>query len=88
MEAFYEGEASVRVRTSLDHPDPAMRDFPAFRILNEPMHPRIEAHVYPLMNFTVAVDDHLMGVTHVIRGKDHIANTRRQKFIYEYFRLG
>jgi glutamyl-tRNA synthetase len=82
---FYEGEASVRVRTSLDHPDPAMRDFPAFRILNEPLHPRIEAHIYPLMNFTVAVDDHLMGVTHVIRGKDHIANTRRQKFIYEYF---
>jgi glutamyl-tRNA synthetase len=37
------------------------------------------------MNFTVAVDDHLMEVTHVIRGKDHIANTRRQKFIYEYF---
>ena len=82
---FYEGEASVRVRTSLDHPDPAMRDFPAFRILNEPTHPRIEAQVYPLMNFTVAVDDHLMGVTHVIRGKDHIANTRRQRYIYEYF---
>jgi glutamyl-tRNA synthetase len=82
---FFQGEASVRVRTSLDHPDPAMRDFPAFRILNEPMHPRIEAQVYPLMNFTVAVDDHLMGVTHVIRGKDHIANTRRQKYIYEYF---
>ena len=82
---YYEGEASVRVRTTLDHPDPAMRDFPAFRILNSPMHPRIDAHVYPLMNFTVAVDDHLIGVTHVIRGKDHIANTRRQKYIFDYF---
>jgi glutamyl-tRNA synthetase len=82
---FYEGEASVRVRTTLDNPDPAMRDFPAFRILNSPMHPRIDAHVYPLMNFTVAVDDHLMGITHVIRGKDHIANTRRQKYIFDYF---
>jgi glutamyl-tRNA synthetase len=82
---FYEGEASVRVRTELEHPDPAMRDFPAFRILHTPLHPRIEACVYPLMNFSVAVDDHLLGVTHVIRGKDHIANTRRQRYIYDYF---
>jgi glutamyl-tRNA synthetase len=82
---FYEGEASVRVRTELEHPDPAMRDFPAFRILHAPLHPRIEAVVYPLMNFSVAVDDHLLGVTHVIRGKDHIANTRRQRYIYDYF---
>ncbi len=82
---FYEGEASVRVRTDLDHPDPAMRDFPAFRILHQPLHPRIDAIVYPLMNFSVAVDDHLLGVTHVIRGKDHIANTRRQRYIFDYF---
>jgi glutamyl-tRNA synthetase len=85
---YYEGEASVRVRTTLDHPDPAMRDFPAFRILDDPPHPRIEARVYPLMNFTVAVDDHFMGITHVIRGKDHIANTRRQKYIFDYFGWG
>jgi len=82
---FYEGEASVRVRTDLEHPDPAMRDFPAFRILRAPLHPRIEASVYPLMNFSVAADDHLLGVTHVIRGKDHIANTRRQRYIFDYF---
>ena len=37
------------------------------------------------MNFSVAVDDHLLGVTHVIRGKDHIANTRRQRYIFDYF---
>ena len=82
---FSEGEASVRVRTELDHPDPAMRDFPAFRILHQPHHPRIDAIVYPLMNFSVTVDDHLLGVTHVIRGKDHIANTRRQRYIFDYF---
>jgi glutamyl-tRNA synthetase len=82
---FGEGEATVRVRTELEHPDPAMRDFPVFRILHAPLHPRVEAVVYPLMNFSVAVDDHLLGVTHVIRGKDHIANTRRQRYIYDYF---
>jgi glutamyl-tRNA synthetase len=82
---FYEGEASVRVKTDLEHPDPAMRDFPIFRILKAPLHPRLDAEVYPLMNFSVAVDDHLTGVTHVIRGKDHIANTRRQRYILDYF---
>jgi glutamyl-tRNA synthetase len=82
---FGEGEASVRIKTDLNHPDPAMRDFPAFRILDSPVHPRVEAHVYPLMNFSVVADDHLLGVTHVIRGKDHIANTRRQRYIYDHF---
>jgi glutamyl-tRNA synthetase len=82
---FAEGEATVRIRTDLDHPDPAMRDFPAFRILNTPPHPKVRAHVYPLMNFSVVADDHLLGVTHVIRGKDHIANTRRQRYIYDHF---
>jgi glutamyl-tRNA synthetase len=81
---FREGEASVRIRTDLTHPDPAMRDFPAFRILDTPPHPKVKAHVYPLMNFSVVADDHLLGVTHVIRGKDHIANTRRQKYIYDH----
>jgi glutamyl-tRNA synthetase len=37
------------------------------------------------MNFSVAIDDHLLGMTHVIRGKDHIANTCRQEYIYQYF---
>jgi glutamyl-tRNA synthetase len=82
---FREGEATVRVKTDLNHPDPAMRDFPAFRILDSPPHPNVEAHVYPLMNFSVVADDHLLGVTHVIRGKDHIANTRRQRYIYDHF---
>ncbi|MDD1681387.1 MAG: glutamate--tRNA ligase [Methanoregula sp.] len=82
---FKEGEVSVRIRTDLDNPDPAMRDFPAFRILDAPPHPKVKAHVYPLMNFSVVADDHLLGVTHVIRGKDHIANTRRQQYIYDHF---
>jgi glutamyl-tRNA synthetase len=83
---FSEGEATVRVKTNLLHPDPAMRDFPIFRILDSPQHPKKpDAFVYPLMNFSVVADDHLLGVTHVIRGKDHIANTRRQRFIYDHF---
>jgi len=82
---YAEGTITVRVKTDITHPDPAMRDFSIFRIVDAPPHPRCDARVYPLMNFSVAVDDHLLGMTHVIRGKDHIANTRRQQFIYEYF---
>ncbi len=36
----------------------------------------------PTYNFTVVVDDALMGVTHVVRGDDHINNTPRQILIY------
>ena len=36
-----------------------------------------------LYHFTVVVDDFLMGVTHVMRGEDHISNTPRQILIQE-----
>ncbi len=36
----------------------------------------------PTYNFVVVVDDALMGVTHVIRGEDHIPNTPKQILIY------
>jgi len=34
-------------------------------------------------NFAVVVDDHLMEITHVIRGEDHLANTPRQLLLYK-----
>ena len=37
----------------------------------------------PTYNFTVVVDDALMGITHVIRGDDHVNNTPKQILIYE-----
>ena len=36
----------------------------------------------PTYNFAVVVDDHDMGVTHVIRGADHLNNASRQTLIY------
>ncbi|MDQ0340162.1 nondiscriminating glutamyl-tRNA synthetase [Caldalkalibacillus uzonensis] len=38
---------------------------------------------WPTYNFAVVVDDHLMEITHVLRGEDHISNTPRQMMIYE-----
>lgn len=37
----------------------------------------------PSYNFAVVIDDHDMGITHVIRGEDHISNTPKQIKIYE-----
>ncbi len=37
----------------------------------------------PTYNLTVVVDDALMGITHVIRGEDHLSNTPRQIQLYE-----
>lgn len=37
----------------------------------------------PIYHFAVVVDDHEMGITHVIRGDDHISNTPRQILIQE-----
>ncbi|MBM7624981.1 glutamate--tRNA ligase [Sporohalobacter salinus] len=36
----------------------------------------------PTYNFAVVVDDHLMEITHVIRGEDHLSNTPKQLLIY------
>lgn len=37
----------------------------------------------PTYNFCVVVDDHDMGINHVIRGDDHLSNTPRQILIYK-----
>ncbi|PIP13277.1 MAG: glutamate--tRNA ligase [bacterium (Candidatus Stahlbacteria) CG23_combo_of_CG06-09_8_20_14_all_40_9] len=36
-------------------------------------------------NFACVIDDHLMEITHVIRGEDHISNTHKQTLLYEAF---
>jgi nondiscriminating glutamyl-tRNA synthetase len=36
----------------------------------------------PMYNFACVADDHLMDVTHVIRGNDHVSNTPRQVLLY------
>ena len=37
----------------------------------------------PIYNLAVAVDDHDMGITHVIRGEEHLSNAGRQILIYQ-----
>jgi glutamyl-tRNA synthetase len=42
----------------------------------------IKSDGMPTYNYAVVVDDHLMEITHVIRGEDHISNTPKQLLIY------
>jgi glutamyl-tRNA synthetase len=85
---YKEGEAVVRVKTDLKHPNPAVRDWPALRIINPKKypHPRLGSkyRVWPLYNFSTGLDDHLMGITHIIRGKEHLTNQVRQEYMYRH----
>jgi nondiscriminating glutamyl-tRNA synthetase len=40
---------------------------------------------YPTYHFAVIVDDHLMGITHVIRGEEWLSSTPKHIFMYEAF---
>jgi glutamyl-tRNA synthetase len=77
------GEAVLRVKTEIAHKDPALRDWAAFRIVTAD-HPRVgeRYRVWPLLDFESGVEDHLLGVTHIIRGKDLMDSERRQKYLY------
>jgi glutamyl-tRNA synthetase len=85
---YTEGEAVVRVKTDLNHPNPAVRDWPALRVIDAEKypHPRVGSRyrVWPLYNMAAGLDDHLMGVTHIIRGKEHLTNMVRQEYMYRH----
>ncbi|MFB6171166.1 MAG: glutamate--tRNA ligase [Haloarculaceae archaeon] len=81
------GEMVLRVRTDIEHANPALRDWVAFRVVDTP-HPRESASEYrcwPMLDFQSGVDDHEFGVTHIIRGIDLQDSAKRQGFVYDYF---
>jgi glutamyl-tRNA synthetase len=79
-------KASVRLRTP-DGGELAFQDLVRgelrfdLSLIGDPIIVRSTGH--PAYNFAVAVDDALMGITHVIRGEDHISNTPRQILVYD-----
>ncbi|MGA2681631.1 MAG: glutamate--tRNA ligase [Candidatus Bathyarchaeia archaeon] len=85
---YLEGQAVVRVKTDVEHPNPAVRDWPALRVIDTKKypHPRVGSKyiVWPLYNLAAGLDDHLMGMTHIIRGKEHYTNMVRQKYMYHH----
>jgi len=45
----------------------------------------IKSDGMPTYNFACVIDDHLMKISHIIRGVEHIANTPKQRLLYEAF---
>ena len=83
---YQETEAVVRLKTGMDHKDPALRDQIIMRI-SEASHPRVgeKYHVWPMLEFSWAIDDHLIGVTHILRGTDLIKEDYIEDFIWDHF---
>src|SRR5215471_13277984 len=85
---FGEGQSVVRIKTDVSHPNPAVRDWPALRVIDPDKypHPRVGSkyRVWPLYNFSAGIDDHLMAVSHIFRGKEHLTNALRQSYLYKH----
>src|SRR3989338_8867697 len=83
---YKEGEAVLRLKTSMQHPNPAFRDRVLFRI-SERDHPRVgkKYKVWPMLELSWGIDDHLLGITHVIRGKELMIESEMEKFIWDIF---
>lgn len=100
FEKFMNGELEryvVRAKADITNKNPALRTFPIARI-NRNNHARVgnKYKVWPNYNLACAIDDSIMGITHVIRGKDLEIGEHRQKMIQkalglkspEYFHYG
>ncbi|MFX1238894.1 MAG: glutamate--tRNA ligase [Promethearchaeota archaeon] len=83
---YGEMEAVVRIKTGMDQKDPALRDQIIMRI-SEAEHPRVGKKyiVWPMLEFSWAIDDHLIGVSHIVRGSDLVKEDFIEDFIWDHF---
>jgi glutamyl-tRNA synthetase len=80
------GACILRLKTSMQHPNPAFRDRVLFRI-SDREHPKVgkKFRVWPTLEMTWAIDDHLLGITHILRGNDLMIETDMEKYIWDIF---
>jgi glutamyl-tRNA synthetase len=85
---YGEGEAVVRLKTDMKHPNPAFRDRVLFRI-SKFNHPRVgnKYCVWPMLEYAFAIDDVELGVTHVLRGKDLVMEDMMETAIWDILGL-
>ncbi|MBE0525453.1 MAG: glutamate--tRNA ligase [Candidatus Thorarchaeota archaeon] len=81
-----EKKAAVRLKTGMDNPDPAMRDHVILRI-SETEHPRVGSkyRVWPLLEYSWGIDDHELGISHIIRGKDLVKEGKIEQHIWSLY---
>ena len=82
--AYGPGEAVLRLKTDMADPDPAFRDRVLLRITDID-HPRVgrKYRVWPMLEFSWAVDDIELGVTHILRGKDLVMEDRMERYVWD-----
>jgi len=83
---YEEHQAVARLKIGMNDPNPAVRD-PVIMRISHHVHPRVGSKysVWPLLEFSWAVDDHLLGITHILRGKDLIKEDDIEKWVWEQF---
>ena len=83
---YDEGEAVVRLKTGMDQKDPALRDQIIMRI-SEAEHPRVgkKYAVWPMLEYSWAIDDYLIGASHILRGIDLVKEGIIEEFIWDHF---
>ena len=81
-----EGHAVLRLKTDMHHPNPAFRDRVLFKI-SKRKHPRVgnKYTVWPTLEMSWSIDDHLLGITHIIRGNDLAIETEVEKYVWDIF---
>jgi len=80
------GEVTLRIKTDMKDKNPAFRDRVIFRI-SDREHPRVgkKYRVWPMLDFSWAIDDYLLGMTHILRGKELMIETDMEKYIFDIF---
>jgi len=83
---YHETDVVVRLKTGMDQKDPALRDQIIMRI-SEAEHPRVgnKYLAWPMLEFSWAIDDHLIGATHILRGIDLVKEDVIEEFIWDHF---
>ena len=83
---YPERAAAVRIKTGMTDPDPAMRDHVILRI-SESEHPRVGSkyRVWPLLEYSWGIDDHELGISHIVRGKDLVKEGKIEQHIWRIY---
>ncbi|MFX1474258.1 MAG: glutamate--tRNA ligase [Promethearchaeota archaeon] len=85
---YNEGELVCRLKIDMSHENAVMRDPNIFRIIEHP-HPfqGEKFRLWPTYDFAVALEDHLNGISHILRSNEFASRGELQAYIRDLFEL-